>query len=150
LNRLQRYAEEAEGLEMRAVASIIVTIEHYLPRLKSLTDLPLPDGEYWKKRCELSEAMYRKLNLNEYHGKEYEEWVALKQLKPIGASISENGLLREYFDLMDKSETEQHFEHLLQEHKWNERAKAQIELESKSTPAQEQTWKHVLPQPPKQ
>lgn len=32
-------------------------------------------------------------------------------------------LLRLYFDLMKKAETEQHFDHLLQEHDWNNKAK---------------------------
>lgn len=37
---------------------------------------------YWKQRCELSELMYLKLNMSEYHGELYEEWEKLRQQTP--------------------------------------------------------------------
>jgi hypothetical protein len=37
-----------------------------------------PSNDYWKQMYELMKAMYEKINLGEYHGKEYKEWQALK------------------------------------------------------------------------
>lgn len=51
---------------------------HYENQIEILRD----KSEYWNARCELSELMYSRLNMNEYHGEEYEKWEALKQKLP--------------------------------------------------------------------
>lgn len=52
--------------------------------------------------------------------------LSMRHAKLIASAPDLLALLTSYFEMMGKSETEQHFDHLLQESRWNERAKAII------------------------
>src|SRR5260221_4915665 len=59
-------------------------INHFLPKLKAITDLPLQDG-YWKKRCEAAEKViehFREYDKLEYviNYDDYAVWETLKSI----------------------------------------------------------------------